>query len=45
MELAKQLIADEKRPMMMAFNNAGLNAARDYLKMHMTIFGTKKVTF
>ena len=31
--------------MMMMFNNAGLNAARDYLKMHMTIFGTQKVTF
>ena len=45
LELAKKLIADDKRAMMMAFNNAGLNAARDYLKMHMTIFGTKKVTF
>jgi ketose-bisphosphate aldolase len=45
MELAKKLIEEDRRPMMMMFNNAGLNAARDYLKMHMTIFGTQKVTF
>ena len=45
MELAKQLIADDKRAMMMQINNAGLNAAKDYVKMHMEIFGTQKVTF
>ena len=45
LELAKKLIEEDRRPMMMMFNNAGLNAARDYLKMHMTIFGTQKVTF
>ena len=44
-ELVEQLIKEDKRAMMAMINNAGLNAARDYLKMHMTWFGTKKVTF
>ena len=44
-EFVAELIKDDKRAMMAMINRKGLDAARDYLKMHMTIFGTQKVTF